>query len=397
MPWDDVINQRRVCESLRRAAAQDRVAHAYLFHGAEGTGKRAAALQLAQVLLCEHNQGSSDGNACGTCLSCTKVDRMLHPDVHVLIPHPKGADHEDLAERIKLLARSPYEPVDFVRRPNLGDPTKSSNKQVFYPIDRVHEDLLRPMSLTPLEGSYKVAIVTDVELMRAEAANAFLKLLEEPPKNTVFVLTTSRKEQLLPTIVSRCQQLRFDPLSVEHVEEALVRREGIDRDKAGTLARMSDGSYMRALDLSQNEELLANRMLVLDFLRYAYVGKASKLSDTVDEISGLGREGGKRVLDLMLRWLRDLMLYRTQGKNAQLVNVDQKEAVERFCQNVPQANLEAMAALVEEAIYLAERNVHIALLLVTLAHALRRGMHGSPETRLYIPLPELNLKQPTRR
>ena len=393
MAWSDLIDQQRVAETLRQVTARGRVPHALLFHGRDGVGKRAAALELAKALQCERGGiGPEGGEACGRCLPCTKVGRLLHPDVHVLFPAPKDASTEDVRARLETLARDPYATVDFVRRPSLDDPAKTSNKQAFYPVARINEELRRAMSYRPVEGRYKVAIMTDADRLRAEAANAFLKLLEEPAPQTVFVLTTSRPDRLLPTILSRCQRFRFDVLPAEAIEAALVERADVRPDIAGTLARMADGSYSRALDLAQNEDLLADRQLVLDYFRQAYVGggppHAGKLADQVEAMGRLGRERLKGLLDLMLRWMRDLVLYRAMGAEARLVNVDQAEAVERFCRNVPEADLEAMARLVEEAAELVERNVQLPLVLVVLAQGLGQAMRGRPPESLYTPLAE---------
>lgn len=377
-----VIDQHHITEALRRAVAAERVAHAYLFHGPDGVGKRAVALAFAQWLQCATSVG------CGACVPCQKVRRMTHPDVQVLFPYPSGTDTEDVAARLQALAENPYAAIDFVRRPSLSDPAKTSNKQAFYPVARVHEELQRTMSFRSVEGRYKVAVLTDADLMRTEAANAFLKLLEEPPPRTVFVLTTSRPDRLLPTIISRCQQLRFDPLPHDAIADALWAREGIPADRAALLARMADGSYTRALDLAGNDELLGDRETVLAFLRYAYVLNIDKLADAVQGISSLGRERIKGLLGLVLSWVRDLMLYRHMGDAAPLINVDQAEAVGRFCRNVPDADLEAMATLAEEAIDLVERNVHTGLLLTALAHSLHRAMRGPHDGRLYVPLAE---------
>ncbi len=387
MAWSDVINQERVTTVLRRAVAQERIAHAYLFHGPHGVGKRAVAVELAKTLQCT----AEDDTACGTCRPCTKVDRMVHPDVHILFPYPKGTDEDDLAKRIQRLGENPYAAIDFVRRPSLSDPTETSNKQVMYHIERVHEDLIRPMSYKPLEGAFKVALVTDAEQMNESAANAFLKLLEEPPPRTVFILTTSRPDQLLPTIISRCQRLRFDPLVPESVEQALVEREGVDPDRAAMLARMADGSYGYALSLTHNEHLMTSRALVLDYIRAAFTQDVDALSEQIDTIEKMGRERVKGVLRLMLRWIRDLMLYRAMGAEAPIVNVDQREAVARFCNNLPGADLEAMIGLVEQAIELVGRNVRIGLTLTVLAQRLGRVMRGRPADELYVPLPEAGL------
>ena len=394
MSWSRVIEQERATEALRRAVSGGRVAHAYLFHGPRGTGKCAAALAFTQALQCQRIE-DRDGHPCGECRACQKVRRQVHPDVHVLFPHPwskeKDRDEHDMAERIQRLYEAPYEAVDYVRRPSLGDPSETSNKQVLYRTGQVEQDLIRPMSLTRGEGRYKVALITEADRMNEKAANAFLKLLEEPPPQTVFILTTARADQLLPTITSRCQRLRFSPLTPEAIAEALAGRRELVPEHAQMLARMADGSYTRALELAGNDELLEHRQLVLDFFRQSYSQNPTRLAQLTEEIRRLGRERLKGLFDLMLRWVRDLLLVRTLGPaDAPLVNVDQAEAAHRFCQNLPQADLNAMVDLVETARELAGRNVHRGLLLQALAHALGRAMQGR-RARLYVPLPEASL------
>ena len=382
MSWDTLINQKRVASALRRAIERERVAHAYLFHGPQGVGKRAVALVFAQALQCEE-EGSMPCNACPP---CNKVRRMVHPDVHVLFAEPSDVDPEDVARRRERLAEEPYATVDFVRRPALDDPSASSNKQAFYSIARINEDLRQSMSYKPVEGRYKVCIMTDADLLRTEAANAFLKLLEEPAPRTVFILNTSRPDRLLPTILSRCQRFRFDSLTHEDIEKALVQRAGLDGEKAAPLARMADGSYSRALDLMNNDQLMAGRKLVIGFLRQAYLQNINKQADLVQQMSKMGRERVKGLLRLMLRWIRDLVLYRVVGAEAALVNVDQRRSIARFCENVPDADLEAMIDIVEQAIEMAGRNVHLGLLLTVLSQALGRAMRGSQAGRLFRPL-----------
>ncbi len=385
MSWSDVIDQRRVVETLQRAIASRRVAHAYLFYGPDGAGKRAVALAFARTLQCE--QGSDD--ACGACPACNKVSRLIHPDVHVLLPHPSDADPADIAERLQGLSAHPYAAIDFVRRPSLKDAAYTSNKQAFYAVGRINAELRQSMSFKPMEGRYKVVVMTDADLMRVEAANAFLKLLEEPGPQTVFILTTSRPDRLLPTILSRCQRLRFAPLPAERIEAALVERDGMAPGPAAALARMADGSYTRALDLTENETLMADRELVVELLRLSYSQRIDKLTALIEQIGRMGRERVKGILRLVLGWIRDLVLYRTMGAEAALVNVDQAEAVARFIRGVPHADLEAMIHLVEEALELVERNVHLNLTLTALSQALGRAMRGPHSGRLYVPLADL--------
>ena len=384
MTWSEVINQNRAKEVLKRGIEQDRVAHAYLFYGPNGVGKRAVALAFAQTLQCLNELE----RPCNACNACRKVSRMLHPDVHVLFPYPNDADPEDIGERIRQLGENPYVPVDYIRRPSLSDPHKVSNKQSMYTVARINSELRRAMSFKPVEGRYKISILSDVETMRQEAANAFLKLLEEPGPATIFVLITSRPDKVLPTILSRCQQLRFDPLSNKDIEQALISRLDLEPAKASTLSRMANGSYTRALDLAENEELLESRQLILEYIRYSYTQNTDKLSDVIEQLNALGRERLKGALLLMLSWIRDLMLYKTVGNDSLMINLDQKESIERFCRNVPDAHIDAMARMVEEAVELVGRNVQIYLVLVTLSNKLYFAMKGNQEGRLYVPLHE---------
>jgi len=392
MAWSSILDQERVVDTLRRALTQERVAHAYLLHGPDGVGKRAVAYEMARALQCPEQPAE----ACDDCPVCRKTRRMVHPDVHVHLPHPwsqeKDRDEEDMGKRIRRLGENPYAAIDYVRRPSLSDPSETSNQQVYYRIDQVRQDVIQPMSLARGEGQYKVNLLIDAEKMREEAANAFLKLLEEPPPQTVFLLTTNRPEQLLPTILSRCQRLRFDPLLPETIEQALIDREDMEPDAASMLARMADGSYSQALELAANEDLMTSRELVLDYFRAAYTQKVEPLDRCIQELQKQGRERVKNVLRLMLRWIRDLLLYRTMEEDAPLVNVDQAEAVAQFCDNLPHADLEGMVALVEEAVELAERNVRVSLLLTALAHGLAQAMRGRQVDTLYVPLSEAELQ-----
>ncbi|MEM8485746.1 MAG: DNA polymerase III subunit delta' [Bacteroidota bacterium] len=396
MVWSEIISQNRVVEALRREMEQERIAHAYLFHGPDGVGKRAVALALGQALQCgtllearrAGNANETTQEACGTCAACMKASRMMHPDIQVLFPYPSDTKPEDVAERLRAFAGNPYAPFDYVRRPSLNDPKKVSNKQAIYTVARVNQELRRSMSFKPVEGQYKVVLLTDVEAMRLEAANAFLKLLEEPSGATIFILITTRPDRLLPTIISRCQRMRFDTLHADDIQHALVQRAGLEADRATMLARMANGSYSRALELSENEELLGNRQMVLDFFRLSYTQHTDKIADIIQQMNGLGRERLKGLLTLMLSWVRDLMLYKVTGEEALLVNIDQFQTIKAFCDKVPNAQIEAMVSLVEEAIELVGRNVQNNLILTVLANNLFLAMHGAPDDRLYVPLHE---------
>lgn len=384
--WARVIGQARVVETLRRGLAAGRVPQAYLFHGPPGSGKRVAALALAQALLCHVRPAGSD-EPCGRCSACRRVPRLLHPDVQLHLPQPKEPDLADVGKRLERLGAHPYAEVDYTRRPDLDNPEKTANKQALYTVDRMRE-INRSLRLTPAEGSYRVAVFVEVESMNVNAANAFLKNLEEPTPSTVLILTATRADALLPTVVSRCQRLRFDPLAPEAIETALMTRDGLDAVQAGLLARMADGSYTRALDLAANASLAEQRADVVAFLRHVYQRPSLGSDDFVEALSRKGREPIKAFLRLLILFQRDLLLARELGEAAPLINVDQAATIRKFVEAVASARLDDMTALAEEAIGLIERNVNTLLVLTVLAQALRRAMHGKPVPHLAAPLAE---------
>ncbi len=382
MHWNDIIGQQKVIEILKRSVDSGRVAHAYLFHGMEGTGKRAVALAFARQLQCPNCDDEQ------SCLPCKQASRLEHPDIEVLIPEPSDAKPQDVAERIQRLAEDPYAAVDFVRAPTLGSSKRETRrlKQAFYSVERINLHLRQRMMMRPLMGSYRIAIITDIDAIREQAANTFLKLLEEPGPDTLFILTTSRKDLLLQTILSRCQHVAFENLSPETISGALHERKGVEIGLAEIVANMAQGSYLRALELTQSEELRRDRERVLTFLRLAFTGKFVPQTDLIAEISQVSRDRIRNLLRLLLSWIRDVALYRAIGENAPITNRDQKQEISKFNQNLQSADLNAMCNLVEEALLLTESNVNTTLLLTNLSINLGKAMRSPHDGRLFQPL-----------
>jgi len=368
---------------LSSAVASKRVAHAWLFHGPPGSGKRAAALAFAQALQCKER---FDGTVCNSCSACHKVPRMLHPDVHVLIPHANDAKPQDLGARVALLAESPYAVIDYSRRPDLNGSGGTGNKQVAYLLGQVQEELQAPMKYRPVEGSWRISIVTSVHSMRTAGANAFLKLLEEPGRDTVFILLAERLDQVLPTILSRCQQVRFSPLEVDEMANGLVQEGLAPADMAAVLARMADGSYEQARELALSTELRSSRDLVLDFLRQAFRASGDDVMSRVDELASHGRESVKFHLHVLLGLIRDLLLYAEVGSHAPIVNLDWQDVLSKFSRGLPHARLDVMAEAVEYAMYMVDRNVNQRIALAHLAIVLGRSMQGDTQVK---PVPRL--------
>jgi len=377
MAWrDNVLGQPQAIGLLRRAIESDRVAHAYLFHGPDGIGKRAAAVEMACTLLCTRQEGV----ACGECTGCIGTRKLQHPDVHVLVPQPSDVMPEDVGVYIQTLAKNPYATVNFSRG------GKASGKQARYSIDRIRRDLQQVLSLRPRAGGYRVVVMIQADTMNEPAANAFLKLLEEPGDRTVLMLTTSRVDQLLPTIISRCQRVRFVPLAEETIAEALEHRESLKPNDARLYARMAGGSYSTALGLALNETFQQDRETARTFLQLAHARNAKMQVAQIEELARGGREYVKGVLEHVLVWIRDLLLWHVLRNDAVITNIDQRDFIADFSHRLRYEVMGAMADLVDEGRVRAATEIYLKALLLTLSHALGHVMQGGRVESLYMPL-----------
>jgi len=370
MGWSSVIGQTRVKDLLRRSIAAHELAHAYLFYGNRGVGKQAMAIEFARTILCT----SGGVESCGTCPSCRKVEQLRHPDLNLVFPLPVGKGEttgddpiesldpeqiELVREQIRLKSENPYYEI--------GIP-----KANFIKINSVR-GLKRTSSMTSVEGSWKVFLIFDADLMNAEAANSLLKTLEEPTEHTILVLTTSAKDKLLPTIISRCQLIQFSPLQDAEIAAALQEREHRSPDEAMLAAKVAQGSYAEACKLLSSN-LVDERGDVLKFIRASLGWKEVSLTEMID---GLASPNDRRAVEQWLKilqtWLRDAMVLRDGGERFTKGGSGDKD-MESFVRKFPRANVEGAVQCVEGSIALVRKNVYLPLLLTTLSYDLRRTL-----------------------
>jgi DNA polymerase-3 subunit delta' len=283
------------------------------------------------------------------------------------LPVPTNVSVEELRNRLELLREDPYEIVDFSLRPSLTNEDSTKNKRAFYPIDYFREEIRPTAYYKPNEGQKTVVIMTSIENMRKEAANAFLKLLEEPSEDMMFLLTTDHTEALLPTIISRCQHIQLSALKTEEIEQALIQQDGLPEDDASYLARVSGGNYAmtRFFDVGT---LKQTRQAIIEFLRYSYLQDAVNITETAqDWQSQQNVEGQIAVLNVMEVFLRDLMVYRSTQKKELITNADQIEVIQKFCKTLNEARLEDMIAQVNKCKPMIYQNVQAKLVFTALA------------------------------
>ncbi|GAB5408673.1 MAG: DNA polymerase III subunit delta' [Balneolaceae bacterium] len=366
-----IIGQSRAKEQIERMLSSKRIGHAYLVSGSNGVGKTAFALGLAEAI-----NGIDYISDLGTFGTSKKSSWFTHPDIHVFIPKPTSAKFEELRPRLELLSEDPYEVINFAQRPSLDKDASSKNLQAFYPIDYFRDEIKPVARLRPNEGNRVIIIMTQIETMRKEAANSFLKLLEEPSDRLMFILTTESYESLLPTITSRCQHIPLGTLSPNEVERGLIEIDGLSESEASYLARVSGGNYSmtRFFDVSRLKE---DRETMVDFLRLAYSQDAQGISKiTQDWQSSFNIEGLISLTNLMEMYLRDLMVYRETNNEKLIANIDQIESIKKFVGALKKARLEEMITEIDATRPMLRQNVSPKLLLTVLALRFSTLMRG---------------------
>jgi DNA polymerase-3 subunit delta' len=348
----DLIGQERAVRLLQRGLATGRTPHAYLFTGPEGIGKRTAALALAQALNCEmsakcevrgagfqaagakaqQREGAID-DGCGSCLSCRKIARGLHPDVQVI--EPAGATLK--IEQVRTLQAD--------------------------------------AALGPYEAKRKVYILDSAEKMTEQAANALLKTLEEPAGGTVLILLTTTQSALPATIVSRCQTVTFSAIPPETLQAFLIDK-GVERTRARLIVPFSRGSIGRALS-QEVVSLDSTRDLLLEELGCALRDGPAALIELADKLAK-DREGLQQNLEILSAWLRDLMVAKASRSQEWLFNQDRADEVARQAEGMAlEAILEGLRA-VHAAMDGLTRNANPRLSLEDLFLRLREAVPSGP-------------------
>ena len=366
MVWPRVIGQQRAKKVLLSAIRTNRLAHAYLFHGPEGVGKDAMALELARVLHCE--LGGEE--ACGTsCSSCLQINALQHPDVKFVVALPRGKGETDDDPPLAKLPESAIRALQEQLKRKAEEPyVRISLPQAFVIKINSIREVRREAALSTTAGRRRVVIISRAEDMRAESANALLKTLEEPAGHTMLILTSAYPEMLLPTIQSRCQPVRFDLLGEEEIRAALIERMQADPGRAAIVARIANGSYGTALELLQ-EDLDDERTMVLEFVRSLMSPRVIQFIERIERIAAdRERDFVVRFLTLLLIWFRDAMVH-AQGR--EIINSDQGEPIRKFVKLYPEANFVRVLHDIQHAISLVRRNAYILGVLLQLAVHLR--------------------------
>ena len=353
MQFKELLGQQAAIDQLQQMLKVDRLPHALLFLGPEGAGQLSLALALAQTVLCKER--TPEGDACGTCSQCHKAARWIHPDLHFSFPTvgSKATSDTYLNQWREALAENPYmNAFDWLQR--IGAENRQGNITKNECVN-----IIRKIGLKTFEGSHKILILWMPEYLGNEG-NRLLKLIEEPPENTLFILVAEQAEQILNTILSRCQIIRLPALQDIAIQTALQDRYGLDAERATQIAFLAAGNFNAAIRL-HTEGVNDNAGMLLDWLRQCYLGKPWVLVQWADDISELGRERQKQLLQYGLHFFRELMAFKTLGESNVRLQPNELETARNMRKVITWPRLDALVKLFSEHIYHIERNGHSRL------------------------------------
>ncbi len=363
--WDNVTGQERAKSILINSFQRKRIAHAYLFHGLEGTGKDAAAVEFAMLINCESPLNNRD--ACGVCKSCKDISSLRPPLMRFITALPTGKnesddkdplvtlDEEDAQIYLHELSLKAADKYHRINIPGANDIRISSIRL-----------LKDQVSLSGYANKKKVFMISQADRMNQQSSNALLKILEEPPEDTVLILTTSRVNSLLPTIVGRCSLLKFDPLSEEEITSYLnINHPELTERDAKFFAALSQGSITVCRDI-MSQDYMDLRDRVIGYIASTITNRHLILGAEIDHvISKKDKQRIKRFLSLLAIWFRDVALM-ISGEEKYVINSDKLERIEKFTANYDSENY-SIIKLIEDAILDVDRNIFPELLLTNLS------------------------------
>jgi len=297
MSFKDVIDQKETVNILKEELKDDRINHAYLFYGKEGLGKKTLAIEFARALLCNEIENDS----CNVCNNCRRVEHGNHPDLKIIEGNEK---------------------------------TKNLK------IEQIRE-MQKEIAYKPYESEHKIYIIDGAENMTTQAANSLLKTLEEPPSYAIIILISEELNKLLPTVISRCQNLRFSNISREKMNNFLDKK-NIEENKKELIIGLARGSIGKAKELYKNDEFLNKRKKIYNFLKEIHNVTKVDIFSEVNEWVDLLKEDFP-LFDLLSAWYRDIIIYK-RGNKKQLVNSDYEDTI---LKKVDKYNLNELLTIID--------------------------------------------------
>ena len=370
MQFRDVVGQVNVKEKLIHGVLKNKISHAQLFIGDSGYGSLGLAIAFSQYILCE-NQSKED--SCGQCPACKKINELQHPDLHFSFPTVQSISktsnpfHEDWREQVK---ETPYF--------SLFDWIKKIDVKERKPIISVDESLeiQRKLKLKSYEGGYKIMLIWMAEEMNTQCANKILKILEEPPKKTLFILLAKDEGRLLDTITSRCQILRVNRISEPELKLHLEKHFRLNKEEADSVASFSEGNIIKAqemINLGEDEQVLKDHFI--DLMRSSYKKNVIDMMNWADEMAQSGKERQKIFLLYTSHMLRQCIVKNYAGDEHIKVSESELSFLDKFSPFINGNNIRDFMKSIDEAYYQLERNANAKILFTLLCFQSMRMLH----------------------
>ena len=355
MFFKDVIGQEEAKQRLIREAQEGKIAHARLFCGPEGIGKLPLAIAFARYLSC-NNPGEKD--ACGVCPSCVKFNKLAHPDLHFVFPvikkKAKDTVSDDfISEWRELLTHTPYFNLN-IWLEEMG--AENQQAQIYV---KESDEIIRKLSLKSSQGGYKIMIIWLPEKMNVECSNKLLKLLEEPPSQTIFLLVSEEPDMLLTTIQSRTQRFALYGIEEKYITERLQSQYGLQEKDAISIGHRSEGNFLKALEsIHLNEENKLFFDLFVSLMRLSYQRKIREMKQWSETLAAMGRERQKHFLSYCQRLVRENFMFNFQDPSLIFMNEEEQNFSKRFAPYINEKNVMGIMDELSEAQRHIEQNVN---------------------------------------
>lgn len=376
MKFSEIIGQHEVKTRLTGARTEGRIAHALLFLGPEGNGNLALAIAYAQYLLCTNPEPE---DSCGVCDNCRKVNSYQYADLFFSFPFFKKSGREvNIADDYSgewrnCLLQGPYFGID-----HWMNELSSDSKQLDF---TVHEagSIIRKVNLKGYEGRLKIMIIWMCDYMKAQTANKLLKVLEEPPDNTLFFLTAHSADNILPTILSRTQVIRVPRIADEDLTSALLKKD-VDPERAASIAHYSDGNWWKALQLVDAlDTRLELSAVFIEWMRLCFSRKMLGLFAWINSMDKQqDREGQKQFLSYALEQIRQNLVYNYAGVGLTRMNEAESAFAKKFAPFINDLNAEEMMQELNKAHFDIGRNVNGRIVFSHLSFRIHRLLNRKP-------------------
>lgn len=364
MLFSNIVGLDAVKDSLIKSVKNKHIAHAQMFLGTEGSANMAMALAYATYVNCENKQ---EKDSCGSCPSCVKIDKLIHPDLQFVMPsYSLGSGDKDKqrAERLTswrtFLLENPFSSL-----PDWANFTEAENKQCIISVDE-SRSIVKNISLKAFEGEYKIVLLWLPEMMNQSAANSILKILEEPPAKTLFLLVSNDLEKNIATIISRTQIVTLPTYQANEVIETLTSRFGIAEEIAQQAAQLEPNNVNEALKLCSGEESDINATFQ-NWMRLCFSRNLTEIVAMADDFQKMNKTTQKGLFQFGINVTRNLLLHQSDSKQLLRLKESERVFVEGFAKVITMDKLMAFSSSLNTAFFHLERNANPKIIFLDLS------------------------------